>query len=354
MATASELLARAARTTELLTVDMDTRVISIPTTVRVLGVESDDDVRRLWFNVPRHYGEFDLSKFDIRINFKHEKGDGDFYPVSRDEIDVNDDTMTFSWLVDRTAYKSKGEVSFSICMKLYDQTGVVIKELNTTPASLPVLEGLETEKAIVENNPSAFDSILYRLYAVETATGNGSNGYYTIAKVEDTTDGVVVTIMGNDGKTEAVIRHGKDGEDGSTPERGVHYWTEADQEEIKSEINTASTDYINSWAPVNMSVILESGDDNWVDNKQTVIVPGVNSTNLVIVAPDSPDANYNEYARCGVRCIVQELNKLTFECKFKPVIDLTVNVAVYYTTESIATGGSFNVTHDGNGNVTIY
>lgn len=352
MATASELLARAARTTELLTVDMDTRVISIPTTVRVLGVESDDDVKRLWFNVPRHYGEFDLSQFDIRINFKHEKGDGDFYPVSRDEIDINDDTMTFSWLVDRTAYKSKGEVSFSICMKLYDQTGTVVKELNTTPASLPVLEGLETEKAIVENNPSAFDSILHRLYAVETATGNGTNGYYTIAKVENTTDGVVVTIIGSDGKTEAIIRHGKDGapgKDGYAPKVGVDYWTDADKETI----NTSAIEHINSWAPVNLIVTLKPGDNEWVNNKQKVNVKGVTANNIVIVSPNPADANYAEYSRCGVQCVGQEDNYLTFECDKKPTIELTANVAIYYTTDSIETGGSISVTYDGNGNVTI-
>lgn len=191
MATADELLSATSETTEeILAVDLINRVIVIPATLRILGVESDDDVRRLHFSIPRYYdyGEVDLSEFKIQINFENARGEGDFWPV--DDIVVNnDDTLTFSWLVDRSAFKYAGNVTFSLCMKKYDTEGIVVKELNTTTSQLPVLKGLETSKEVVENNPSAFDAVLFRLYAVEEAI-DLSQRYYTPV-VTQPSDGVI-------------------------------------------------------------------------------------------------------------------------------------------------------------------
>ena len=207
MATANELLSSLPETSEILRADLASRVISIPATLQILGVESDDDVKRLHFNVPRYYGEFDLSEFKFNINFQNARRNGDVWPVNDLTIE-DDDTLSFSWLVDRTAFKYAGDVIFSICMKLYDENGNVIKELNTTTATLPVLPGLETDKAVVDSNPSAFDSVLFRLYAVEAANGLGRDGYYNVAKVEEYAHGVNVTIVNKDGTTIATIKHG--------------------------------------------------------------------------------------------------------------------------------------------------
>lgn len=234
MATAEELLSTLTEADKVLNVDLVERVIVIPVALKVLGVESDDDVHRLHFNVPRYYGEFDLFEFKIYINFENARGGGDFWPV--DDLSVNEDgTLSFSWLVDRTAFLYKGNVTFSVCMKKYDDEGVVIKELNTTIATLPVLEGLETVKEVVENNPSGIEALMFRLYAVEAATGLGRDGYYTIAKVEESTEGIEVTIINKDGTTVAKIRHGIDG---YNPIKGVDYFTDSEQIEFKNGLKT--------------------------------------------------------------------------------------------------------------------
>ena len=355
MATAEELLtmntpAAVNAGDEVLTADLNTRVISIPATVGVLGVESDDDVKRLRFSVPRHYGEIDLYEFEININFENARGGGDFYPV--DDKTVDGDFLTFSWLVDRSAFAYAGEVTFNICFKKYDDEGNVVKELNTTTASLQVLTGLETSREVVEQNPSAFDVVMFRLYAVEAATGNGQNGYYTVVKVDETEEGITVTVIDKDGETVGVIRHGIDG---YVPVKGVDYWTEEDKSEIKTEVKTDvethTEEYINTWAPRSTSVTLVA--NNWVDNRQTVTVAGVTTDNIIIVAPIPVYDNYKEYAERNVRCVSQSNNTLTFECQSVPATDLNVNVAVYYSSDYIADESSFTVTDDGNGNVTI-
>ena len=149
MATAEELLASAEACDDILTVDLDNRIIIIPKGVTNIGVESDDNVFYLHFRVPRHFCKTDLSEFDIRINYENAKGKGDLYEV-KDAV-VTDDLITFDWLVGRYAVTHKGNVKFNVCMR--DVTdGVVNREFNTTVATLPVLEGLETGEAIIEEH----------------------------------------------------------------------------------------------------------------------------------------------------------------------------------------------------------
>lgn len=149
MATAEELLASAEACDDILTVDLDTQTIIIPKNVTILGVESDDSVRYLHFRVPRHFCKTDLSEFEIRINYENAKSQGDLYEV-KDAV-VEDDWIKFDWLVGRYAVTYKGNVEFNVCMRDVDN-GEVKREFNTTPATLPVLRGLETGEAIIEEH----------------------------------------------------------------------------------------------------------------------------------------------------------------------------------------------------------
>ena len=152
MATAEELLANAIGDAgdNILTIDLNARVINIPKGITNIGVMSDDDVLRLNFSMPRYYGEYDLSEFQMQINYLNAKKYGDVYKIEDAVVDT--DTITFSWLVGRYAVTYVGEIRFNLCFKKYDttDTSVVIQEFNTTPAALPVLEGLETSEAIVQ------------------------------------------------------------------------------------------------------------------------------------------------------------------------------------------------------------
>ena len=159
MATAEEILASYVEE-EALSIDFDTRRITIPSTVMNLGVESDDSVKRLYFTCPKMYGDFDMSTFDIRINYMNAGSEGDVYPV--EDVTESDGIVTFSWLVGRNATKYKGNVSFIVCMKLNG-----VKEFNTTVAQLRVLEGLETGELVVQENPDIIEEILTRLDNVQ-------------------------------------------------------------------------------------------------------------------------------------------------------------------------------------------
>lgn len=164
MATAEEILAQAAEngvgstdTKSYLTVDLRSRVINVPSDIKILGVESDDEVNRLYFKIPRFYGEVDLADFIVRINYTNANGDGDLYHVE----DVTEDSgmLIFSWLVGRFAFTKQGNVNFSICMLKTDDFGVIDQEFNTTICSMPVLKGLETVEMFVEEERDALQAI---------------------------------------------------------------------------------------------------------------------------------------------------------------------------------------------------
>ena len=157
---------------ELLIIDNDLRTITIPPEIANIGVESDDNVKRLHFQMPRQYGEFDLSEFDIRINYLAANNTGDIYVVT--DKAVSGDNITFSWLVGRSAFTAQGTVRFIVCLKKTNQEGVVEQEYNTTVATLQALEGIEPSGQIVEDNPEIIESIMERLDALEENVGSGS------------------------------------------------------------------------------------------------------------------------------------------------------------------------------------
>ena len=161
-----------AEETEICTIDNDLRTITIPSSLQIVGVESDEDVRRLNFQMPKQYGEVDLSEFDIRINFMNANNSGDVYAVT--DKAVSGDNITFSWLVGRNALAYRGNIRFIVCLKKTDAEGVVQQEFNTTIAQLTVLEGLETTEAVVAENPDIIEQILARLDELEENGGGGS------------------------------------------------------------------------------------------------------------------------------------------------------------------------------------
>lgn len=235
-----EALAQAdvyAESEEALVIDNDLRTITIPSGLQTVGVESDEDVRRLNFQMPKQYHEVDLSEFDIRINFMNANNSGDVYAVT--DKAVSGDNITFSWLVGRNALAYRGNIRFIVCLKKADAEGVVQQEFNTTIAQLTVLEGLETTEAVVAENPDIIEQILQRLDELEENGGGGGTpgkdgvgiqkiektgtvglvDTYTITLTNNTTYTFTVT-NGAQGETGPQGPAGPQGETGATGPQG--------------------------------------------------------------------------------------------------------------------------------------
>lgn len=178
--TLEEALNTSEETEEILIIDNDLRTISIPSSVAILGVESDDKVRELHFSMPLMYEDIDLSEFDIRINYMNPNGDRDIYVVT--DKTISDNHISFSWVVGRLACKYKGETKFIVCLKLKNSYGEVLKEFNTTLATLSVLEGLETTEAVIAENTDVIEQILSILEKLEEGGGTGGNIKFSVTE----------------------------------------------------------------------------------------------------------------------------------------------------------------------------
>lgn len=192
MATAEEIL-MAADVDDVIVIDSDLRTINIPSTIKLLGVESDKDVNRLWFRMPATYRGSDLSNFDVRINYFNAKMQADVYPVV--DKQVTNGHIEFSWLVGRFAVQYKGAVRFIVCFRELDEDGTVLRELNTTISSLPVLEGLEPGEQIVQDNPDILEQLLKRCVPV-THSFEGS-----VLKMTSARGSTEVDLQGPPGKS---------------------------------------------------------------------------------------------------------------------------------------------------------
>lgn len=145
--TAEELLLSAdtqsVESSERCVIDPESREINIPLTYQILGVESDEKTERIEFECPKIVGDnIDLSKLQMRVNFQNANGGKDQYII--DDVKLEGDSVTFSWLLSRKVTAYQGTVQFIICA-VNVSGSIITNEWNTTLAEAEVLEGLEVD-----------------------------------------------------------------------------------------------------------------------------------------------------------------------------------------------------------------
>lgn len=168
-------LSGAARTAsdELLIIDPETRQIAVPENF-LLGVESDQNVERVRFQCPKIVGDnIDLSKLHIYVNYRNANQEVSSYWCQ--DVEVEGDNITFSWLVSRAATMYQGETIFIVCAKAVDDEGNLTNEWNTT---IPehggiVLEGLEPDPRLEQQYPDVIEQILTELDTIKAGGGSG-------------------------------------------------------------------------------------------------------------------------------------------------------------------------------------
>lgn len=239
---------------EICTIDNDLRTITVPSGLQTVGVESDEDVRRLNFQMPKQYGEVDLSEFNICINFMNANNSGDVYAVT--DKAISGDNITFSWLVGRNALAYRGNIRFIVCLKKTDAEGVVQQEFNTTVATLSVLEGLETTEAVVAENPDIIEQILARLDELEENGGGGGTPGKDGREIELQNSGTAIQwrYVGDNAWTDLVQLSelkGDPGDDGITPniQIGTVQTLEPEQQATASVTGTTENPLLNLGIP---------------------------------------------------------------------------------------------------------
>ena len=167
MATAAELLNSEEIAARTFSINSDLRTVTAPANFTVFGVESDDDVARIYFKGPRFYKGVDLSTFRVRVNILNGNKEEDAYDVTDMQVDPSTDTIIFSWLIGRHTAQYSGEIRFALCFRELDENAYVLREFNTTIATGTILEGLETTTLIMQKYPDLIDEIILRIESLE-------------------------------------------------------------------------------------------------------------------------------------------------------------------------------------------
>ena len=183
MSTIDEVLATAEVVDAVCVIDGETRIISVPAEYKELGVESDEKVTRVKFQCPKIVGDnIDLTEYNLYINYKNAGNKLNSYLV--EDVTVTGDTINFSWLLSRHVTESPGTISYIVCAKKSDNTGV-INEWNTKVATGIVGIGLEATEEIEEQNIDAIEQILRSIVELENSESQTKPNVVTIELLAD-------------------------------------------------------------------------------------------------------------------------------------------------------------------------
>ena len=158
-------------------IDSETRTITVPAEYQLLGVENDKRVERIYFQCPKIVGDNqDLSQgYQLFINYQNANGDPDAYHIN--DMIVEDDNITFSWLLEENVTKYRGNIQFAFgAIKPGDEAEDPDKNRwNTTiNTDCTCLVGLKCTQQVAESNPDA----LVQIWAAidELKSGGGGSG----------------------------------------------------------------------------------------------------------------------------------------------------------------------------------
>ena len=168
---------------DVITIDGETRVISVPASELLFGVETDKGVERKHFRCPRVVGDgIDLSKHQIYISYitsdstgKSFSGDSNLYLC--EDVAVDGDDITFSWQLSGNVFASAGFIAFKVLAAKTDGENVQTR-WNTVPAVGTVLMTVPDGMDISETYPDIVTQLLERMESVEKiATEEAMQGY---------------------------------------------------------------------------------------------------------------------------------------------------------------------------------
>lgn len=148
-------------------IDGETREIAVPDFYSELGVESDENSKRVYFKCPRFVDDVDLVDMNIYVNHMNANSVVNSYYCN--DMEYDSEYVAFSWLLSRSVTAYKGTVYYIVCAKVTDSSsGDITNEWNTKIASGTVAEGLEGEYEIDDETLDIINQALTQVSTVES------------------------------------------------------------------------------------------------------------------------------------------------------------------------------------------
>lgn len=146
-------------------VDLDTRIITIPEELKDIGVSGDNNAETVYFKVSDTFDGIPLNDKEVSIQFQN--ANKEYY--SSITKDINHDTPGFlivGWKIDHRLTRYAGKVKFQLQFTAQDY------ELNTTPAELNILEGLNISTEAPDPSETVIEQFNRRLGDIENILRN--------------------------------------------------------------------------------------------------------------------------------------------------------------------------------------
>lgn len=168
-------------------INPETRIIEVPETERLFGVNFDKDVEKKYFKCPKIVGNnIDLSKHKIYVVYQ--KADENVTTVMGEvwkywcedaKVDETGDYIEFSWLLSGNVLEEQGFIAFKVVAVYMDtETGELKTRWNTVPSIGLVRFTLSDGEEITEQYADVITQLLQRMDAVEDiATPEAMKGY---------------------------------------------------------------------------------------------------------------------------------------------------------------------------------
>lgn len=145
------------------------RYITVPESLKRIGVQFDHNVETVTFDCPRYWDGLDMSKMIVYINYLLPSGIRAAYIAENIAVDESDDTMMhFTWTISNHVTMTKGTLSFLVCIKKTDSEGNEVNHWNSElNREMFISEGMECEEIALSEYPDIITQLLTRMTAVE-------------------------------------------------------------------------------------------------------------------------------------------------------------------------------------------
>lgn len=295
------------------------RTITVPATLRKIAVQHDHNVETVTFDCPRYWDGFDMSDWQVYINYILSNGYSDSYPADNVVVDDTDESiMHFSWTISRNVTQVAGNITILICIKGFDPEDELgeYDELHWNSeknSELTVSAGMECTEQTVDKHPDIINGLLSRMDDAEDVAEDAK----TLAEeAKNLAEEVAQRPSGGGSGLPEVTEL----DNGKIPMVVSGQW-----ENVKFP---AGTQYDSTTATV------LAGD--WMANDYQIhavwygLQTSVDGCDIDIsLAASSTKEQFEEAARCGVYCSSAMRTELVFTALYDmPTIDLTFDIRI--------------------------
>lgn len=169
------------------------RYITVPESLKKIGVQFDHNVETVTFECPRYWDDIDLSKLAIYVNYMRT----DAYTDSNicTNVKAIGNTMYFDWTITNTITEIQGTLTFLVCIKKTDSNGNEVNHWNSEMCTdMYISEGLECQPTVMREYPDLVTDLLTRMGSVEALATPEAMQSYTNTWLEANSDRVLLEI----------------------------------------------------------------------------------------------------------------------------------------------------------------